>query len=141
MMLRGLRTLPTRLARHQYNALAVAAWLADHPAVGQVLYPLREGAPDHDLWERDYTGAAGLFSFVLAGSDEAGKDRFLDALRIFGLGFSWGGFESLAVDCDPQFAVRRTPPQFPGPVIRLSIGLEDPADLIADLDQALAASA
>ena len=141
MMLRGLRTLPTRLARHQANALAVAAWLASHPAVGQVLYPALDGASDHELWKRDFVGAAGLFSFVLAGAGEARKDRFLDALRLFGLGFSWGGFESLALDGDPQFGVRKTRPRFSGPLIRLSIGLEDPADLVADLDQALAASA
>jgi cystathionine beta-lyase len=141
MMLRGLRTLPTRLARHEQNALAVATWLATHPAVGQILYPALPDAPDHDLWKRDFTGAAGLFSFVLESADEPRKDRFLDALRLFGLGFSWGGFESLAVDCDPQFRVRKTHPCFEGPLIRLSIGLEDPADLIADLDQALTASA
>jgi cystathionine beta-lyase len=137
VVLRGLRTLPTRLARHQENALAVAARLANHPAVGQILYPALAGAPDHDLWKRDFTGAAGLFSFVLDGWDPARKDRFLDALRLFGLGFSWGGFESLAVDCDPQFGVRKSWPQFEGPLIRLSVGLEDPGDLIADLDQAL----
>ena len=141
MMLRGLRSLPTRLARHQESAFAVAAWLANHPAVSQVLYPARDGAPGHDLWKRDFTGAAGLFSFVLDGADEARKNRFLDALRLFGLGFSWGGFESLAVDCDPQFHVRRFHPRFAGPLIRLSIGLEDPGDLIADLDQALTVSA
>jgi cystathionine beta-lyase len=137
LMLRGLRTLPTRLGRHQENALAVAAWLADHPAVGQILYPTLAGAPDHDLWKRDFTGAAGLFSFVLDGWDCVRKDRFLDALHLFGLGFSWGGFESLAVDCDPQFSVRKTLPRFEGPLIRLSVGLEDPGDLIADLEQAL----
>jgi cystathionine beta-lyase len=137
VMLRGLRTLPTRLARHQENALAVAAWLASHPSVGQILYPPLTGAPDNELWRRDFTGAAGLFSFVLDGWDVARKDRFLDALRLFGLGFSWGGFESLAVDCDPQFGVRKIWPQFEGPLIRLSVGLEDPGDLIADLEQAL----
>lgn len=137
LMLRGLRTLPTRLARHQANALAVASWLASHPAVGEILYPPLEGAPDHDLWERDFTGAAGLFSFVLDGWDAARKDHFLDALRLFGLGFSWGGFESLAVDCDPQFGVRKARPRYAGPLVRLSVGLEDPGDLIADLDQAL----
>jgi cystathionine beta-lyase len=139
MMLRGLRTLPTRLARHHQSALAVAGWLAGHPAVGQILYPALDGAPDHEIWRRDFTGAAGLFSFVLKGRDAAGKDRFLDALRLFGLGFSWGGFESLALDCDPQFGVRAARPRYEGPLIRLSIGLEDPADLIADLDAALAA--
>jgi cystathionine beta-lyase len=140
LMLRGLRTLPTRLARHQENALAVAAWLARHPAAGEVLYPALEGAPDHDLWKRDFSGAAGLFSFVLDGWDAPRKDRFLDALTLFGLGFSWGGFESLAVDCDPQFSVRKAHPRFDGPLIRLSVGLEDPGDLIADLDQALRAA-
>ena len=141
MMLRGLRTLPTRLARHQENALRVATWLTGHPAVGQIAYPALVGTPYHDLWKRDFTGAAGLFSFVLDGWTAACKDRFLDSLRLFGLGFSWGGFESLAVDCDPQFGVRTIRPSFAGPLIRLSIGLEDPEDLIADLDQALAASA
>jgi cystathionine beta-lyase len=141
LMLRGLRTLPTRLARHQENALAIARWLASHPAVGQILYPPLEDAPDHDLWKRDFTGAAGLFAFVLDGWNAARKDRFLDALRLFGLGFSWGGFESLAVDCDPQFGVRKSRPLFEGPLIRLSVGLEDPGDLIADLDQALQAAA
>jgi cystathionine beta-lyase len=140
LMLRGLRTLPTRLARHQDSALAVAAWLAGHPAVDRILFPALEGGPDHDLWVRDFTGAAGLFSFVLKDWDAACKDRFLDALTLFGLGFSWGGFESLAVDCDAQFEVRKTRPRFDGPLIRLSIGLEDPGDLIADLDQALAAA-
>ena len=140
LMLRGLRTLPTRLARHQANAMSVASWLASHPAVGQVLYPALQGAPDHDLWERDFAGAAGLFSFVLDGWGATRKDRFLDALRLFGLGFSWGGFESLAVDCDPQFGVRKNRPQFEGPLIRLSVGLEDPGDLIADLEQALRAA-
>ena len=137
LMLRGLRTLPTRLARHQESALAIATWLASHPAVGQVLYPALGGSPDHDLWRRDFSGAAGLFSFVLDGWDAARKDRLLDALKLFGLGFSWGGFESLAVDCDAQFSVRMTRPQFAGPLIRLSVGLEDPGDLIADLEQAL----
>ncbi len=137
LMLRGLRTLPTRLARHQASATAVASWLASHPVVGQVLYPALQGAPDHDVWERDFTAAAGLYSFVLDGWVPPRKDRFHDALALFGLGFSWGGFESLAVDCDAQFGVRKTPPRFAGPLIRLSVGLEDPGDLIEDLDQAL----
>lgn len=139
MMLRGLRTLPTRLARHQDNALRVARWLCDRDRVRQVLYPPLPGSADHDLWARDYSGAAGLFSFVL-NPVEAGQTRaFLDRLKLFGLGFSWGGFESLALNCDPQFAGRQWRPDLGGPTVRLSIGLEDPDDLIADLDQALAA--
>ncbi len=139
-MLRGLRTLPTRMARHQASALRVAAWLAGHARVGNVLYPALPGDPDHGLWRRDYAGAAGLFSFRLTGAGPKGADAFLDALRLFGLGYSWGGFESLALTCDPQLGVRATAPgPGQGALIRLSIGLEDPQDLIADLDQALAA--
>ncbi len=137
LMLRGLRTLEVRMARHQASALEIGAWLAAHPRVLQVLYPALPGAPDHELWRRDYAGAAGLFSIVLAPDGEGRPLAFLDALRRFGLGFSWGGFESLALDCDPQLVVRADPPDWGGPMVRLSIGLEDPADLIADLDRAL----
>jgi len=132
-MLRGLRTLPTRLARHQESGLAVAAWLKNRPEVAEVLHPALPGAPGHDLWARDYDGAAGVFSFVLRPCPTPAVHAFLDGLRLFRLGFSWGGFESLALDCDPQFGVRQFPPRFAGPSIRLSIGLEDPDDLIADL--------
>lgn len=140
LMLRGLRTLPTRLARHQQSGVAVAAWLADHPGVVEVLHPALEDARGHDLWRRDFTGAAGLFAFVLGGSLSDAPRRFLDALRLFGLGFSWGGFESLALDGDPQFDVRAVRPDFGGALIRLHVGLEDPDDLIADLEQALSAA-
>ncbi len=137
MMLRGLRTLPTRLARHDASARAVARWLSDHPAVGQVIHPALPQSPDHALWTRDFTGAGGLFAFTLAPDKAPSPETFLNALTLFGLGFSWGGFESLALNCDPQFTSRLVSPDFGGPMIRLSIGLEDPADLIADLDQAL----
>jgi cystathionine beta-lyase len=140
-MLRGLRTLPTRLARHGASSLEVADWLAGQPAVAQVLHPALPGAPGHDLWRRDYAGAAGLFAVELRPVPDAAVARFLDALTLFGLGFSWGGFESLALNCDPQFEVRKQKPAFEGPVIRLNIGLEDPADLIADLRGALDALA
>jgi cystathionine beta-lyase len=138
-MLRGLRTLPTRLERHYASAMEVAAWLQQQPQVAEVLYPALPGARGHDLWARDYAGAAGLFSVVLAPSSTAKVHALLDALTVFGLGFSWGGFESLAVDCDPQFSVRERRSDFGGPSVRLSIGLEDPADLIADLARGLAA--
>ncbi len=132
-ILRGLRTLPTRLARHQDSAMKVATWLQDQPEVSQVLYPALPSSPDHALWRRDYTGAAGLFAVVFKSVPADATDRFLDALRLFGLGFSWGGFESLALSADPQLGVREHGSPFEGPVVRLNIGLEDPADLIDDL--------
>ena len=140
-MLRGLRTLPTRLARHGQSALAVAAWLKGQPQVGQVLHPALQGAPGHDLWKRDYSGACGLFAFTLTPAPQNAVDAFLDALKLFGLGFSWGGFESLAIHCDPQLSVRNFRRDYGGPLIRLHIGLENPADLIADLAEALQAFA
>ena len=136
-MLRGLRTLPTRMTRHQQSALTVAAWLAEQPQVAEVLYPALPTSPDHALWRRDYTGAAGLFAVVMRPCPSNDVAAFLDALRVFGLGFSWGGFESLALNADPQFGVRKHGSPFAGPVVRLNIGLEDPEDLIADLSEAL----
>jgi cystathionine beta-lyase len=138
-MLRGLRTLPVRLERHYASGLAIAAWLADHPRVEDVLYPALPTAHDHDMWRRDYSGAAGLFSFVLQASSKSAVHAFLDSLEVFRLGYSWGGFESLAIHADPQFGVRSQLPRFAGPLIRLSVGLEDPQDLIADLMRAFAA--
>jgi len=138
-MLRGLRTLPVRLARHQESGLAVARWLNNRPEVAEVLYPALPGAPGHDLWKRDYAGAAGLFSVVLRPAPLPAVHALLDSLQVFRLGFSWGGFESLALNCDPQFDVRRFPPNLAGPSVRLSIGLEDPEDLITDLERGLAA--
>jgi len=140
LMLRGLRTLPVRLARHGENALSLATWLHGRAEVGQVLHPALPGAPGHALWSRDFTGACGLFSFTLAGASAAAADAFLDALQVFGLGFSWGGFESLAIVCDPQFACRRHAYDYGGPMIRLHVGLESPQDLIADLERGFAAS-
>lgn len=137
-ILRGLRTMPTRMARHETGGLAVARWLAVHSKVARVLHPALSDSADHALWSRDYTGAAGLFGVVLKPCAERGVLAFLDRLQIFGLGFSWGGFESLALNGDPQFVVRAFPEDYGGPVIRLNIGLEDPDDLIADLAQALA---
>jgi len=133
LMLRGLRTLEVRLKRHGENALAVASWLATQPEVKQVLCPALPGAPGHDLWLRDFRGLNGLFGLVLTPGSESAVEGFIDALRVFGLGFSWGGFESLAIHCDPQLGSRVAPPDLGGPLIRLHIGMEDPADLIADL--------
>ena len=136
-MLRGLRTLEVRLKRHGENALKVAAWLQQQPEVRQVLCPALPGAPGHALWKRDFKGLNGLFSVVLAPAAEEKVESFIDALTLFGLGFSWGGYESLAIHCDPQLKLRPDKPRFDGPVVRLHVGLEDPEDLIADLRQAL----
>jgi len=140
-MLRGLRTLATRMERCGASGLKVAAWLAGQDEVLQVLHPALPGAPGHGLWRRDYSGAAGLFGVVLRPASDQAVEAFLDALQLFGLGFSWGGFESLALNADPQFDVRQFKPAFGGPVIRLNIGLEDPDDLIADLRRGLDAFA
>jgi len=137
-MLRGLRTLPVRLERHGASALKVAHWLAEHRAVDRVLHPALPNSIGHEWWARDYTAAAGVFGVVLKTRETARTHAFLDALRLFGLGFSWGGFESLALASDPQLRVRQKQVDLGGALIRLNIGLEDSADLIADLDQALA---
>ncbi|MES2035539.1 MAG: PLP-dependent transferase, partial [Pseudomonadota bacterium] len=139
--LRGLRTLPTRLARHGDSGMAVARWLADQPQVQRVIHPALSGDEGHALWSRDYSGACGLFAVVLTPGPDKAVAAFLDALRLFGLGFSWGGFESLAINCDPQFGRRKIPVDYGGPVIRLHVGLESVDDLVADLRAALAAYA
>jgi len=140
-MLRGLRTLPTRLEKQGANGLTISAWLREQPEVAAMLHPALPGCPDHDLWARDFKGACGLFGFVLKPAPQAAVNAFLDALKLFGLGFSWGGFESLAIWCDPQLKVRRFTHDYGGPLIRLHIGLENPNDLIADLRAGLDAYA
>ncbi len=131
--LRGLRTLPTRLARHGENALAVARWLESRPEVAEVLCPALPGARGHALWKRDFTGISGLFAAVLNPVPEAAVAEMVSSLKLFGLGFSWGGYESLIIPGDGELTTRRFKPRYAGPLIRLHVGLEDPADLIADL--------
>lgn len=135
---RGLRTMSVRLKAHEANALAVARWLEEQPEVAQVLHPALPDFPGHQLWQRDFMGASGLFSFVLKGGDDAARSRMIDGLELFGIGFSWGGFESLALPVDPASLRTATSWSAEGPLIRLHIGLEDPADLIADLKKGLA---
>ncbi len=140
LALRGLRTMGVRLERESTSALAVAEWLAGRDEVAEVLCPLLSGAPGHNLWRRDFNGGCGLFSFTLApGIDDAARCRFIDALELFGIGYSWGGFESLALPVEP--APIRTATRWPseGLAVRLSIGLEHPDDLIADLARGFAA--
>ncbi len=139
LTLRGIRTLPVRYAEQARSALTVAAWLQARPEVATVLYPALPGSVGHDLWNRDYTGAAALFGVVLNGT-EAQADALLDGLNLFGLGYSWGGFESLVTYETGQVGRRERPPTLAGPLIRMHVGLEDPADLIADLDRALASA-
>jgi cystathionine beta-lyase len=137
-VLRGARSLAMRMDYHQASALEVARWLENHPAVARVVHPALESDANHAIWKRDFTGSSGLFSIVLKPMPTTKVHALLDALDLFGLGFSYGGFESLAIHCDPQLKRTASKPTLEGPLIRLSIGLEDPADLTADLDQALA---
>ncbi len=138
LMLRGLRTLDVRMQRHGESGLAVAHWLAAHPAVGTMLHPAIPGCPGHALWTRDFTGTSGLFGFTLKNASKAQRDAFIDALTLFGLGYSWGGYESLIAPSNPPRSAVKW--RGDGPLIRLSIGLEDPADLITDLEHALVAA-
>ncbi|MCR5880374.1 cystathionine beta-lyase [Phenylobacterium sp. J367] len=140
-MLRGLRTLPTRLERHGASALKLAHWLKARPEVAEIYHPALPGAPGHELFARDFRGGCGLFAFALKPAPEAAVNAFLDALTLFGLGFSWGGFESLAISCDPQLHTRTFKRDYGGPLIRLHVGLENADDLIADLTRGLAAYA
>ncbi len=136
---RGLRTMAVRLAQHQRSALEIARWLEDRPEVAQVLHPALPSCPGHAIWARDFKGSSGLFSFVLNGGDEAARAALIDRLDLFGIGYSWGGFESLAIPADPARIRTAAPRDFAGPMVRLQIGLEDTADLIADLERGLAA--
>ena len=138
-VLRGLRTMGVRLERHQQNALEIARWLEAQPGVARVLHPALESCPGHEFWKRDFSGASGIFSVILDGGGQKEAHAFLDALEIFGLGYSWGGYESLAVHCNLSDRVVAKGP-YPGPLLRLQIGLEDVEDLKADLTRALAAS-
>ena len=135
LTLRGLRTMAVRLERQMQSGLEVAAWFAAQPEVAQVLHPALPGAPGHDLWKRDFTGACSLFGVVFGPEvSVAGTHRFVDALRLFGIGASWGGYESLALPTTGF--VTRTASQLGGAMVRFHVGLEDVADLVGDLQQA-----
>lgn len=138
-VLRGLRTMGVRLDHHRKSALEVAAWLEGRPGVAQVLHPALPSHPGHALWKRDFSGSSGIFSIVLDGGGQREQHAFLDALTLFGLGYSWGGYESLAV---PVFLGDRVMAKddYAGPLIRLQIGLEDIEDIKADLLRGLAAA-
>lgn len=135
---RGLRTMAMRLKQHGESALAIAEWLKTRPEVARVLHPALPDCPGHEHFLRDFKGASGLFSFVLNGGDEAARAALIDELRLFGIGYSWGGFESLALPVDPARYRSATPWKAEGPLVRLQIGLEDVGDLVADLKAGLA---
>ena len=141
LALRGMRTLGVRLERQMKSGLEVASWLAGRPEVARVLHPALPGDPGHALWTRDMEGASGLFGFILAGWSEDDAKALVDGLQLFGIGASWGGFESLAILAKVRHIRTAVPWQAEGPLIRLHIGLEDTADLIADLDRSFAAVA
>ena len=130
---RGLRTLEVRLKQHEASALKIAHWLKARPEVGLVLHPALPDCPGHELWQRDFSGSSGLFSFQLLDGDEQSRAAFIDALALFGIGYSWGGYESLAIPVDPAKHRSAVPWNEAGALVRLNIGLEDPDDLIADL--------
>ncbi|GKQ50910.1 cystathionine beta-lyase [Bradyrhizobium sp. Ce-3] len=139
LALRGVRTLSVRLAQHHRSGLEMARWLAERPEVARVLHPALETDPGHAIWKRDFTGASGLFSIVLNPVPQTAVDTMLNTLTLFGMGFSWGGFESLAIpfDCSEYRTATKWAPG--GPTLRLHIGLENLDDLKADLDRGFAA--
>jgi cysteine-S-conjugate beta-lyase len=139
LALRGLRTLAVRLAQHHRSGLEMARWLAARPEVMRVLHPALESDPGHAIWKRDFSGASGLFSIVLKPKPQQAVDALLDAVKLFGMGYSWGGFESLVIpfDCESYRTATKWAPG--GPTLRLHIGLENVEDLKADLERGFAA--
>lgn len=137
LALRGIRTLNARLNQHQASALRVAQWLHDHPQVDEVYYPALPSSPYYEIWKRDFRGASGLFSFSLKDARPSSAVALIDQLKLFGIGASWGGYESLALPVQPHAI--RTASKWSGPemLIRLHIGLEDVDDLIDDLERGL----
>ena len=136
LALRGLRTLPVRLKRHQETALTLARWFAARPEVSRVLYPALESDPGHAIWKRDFLGACGLFGVVLKPVGEKALAAMIDGMAHFGIGYSWGGFESLIIPAQFKRTARKFDAE--GPVIRIHAGLEDAGDLIADLEAGFA---
>ncbi|MEO0410629.1 MAG: cystathionine beta-lyase [Pseudomonadota bacterium] len=137
LALRGLRTLPLRLRQHEQAAMEVATFLEAHPVVDKVMHPALTSFPSHDLWKRDFKGASGLFSFTLRMGEREHLRPLLDHMAHFKMGFSWGGFESLILPLRFRGIRTANKPNFPGPALRLHIGLEDTADLIEDLSAGL----
>ena len=134
-VLRGFRSVVTRFRQQEQTALTLAKAMQDRSDVAEVYHPALSSHPDHILWARDFTGGGCLFSFALHPTPTEKVDAFINALKLFGIGYSYGGYESLAIHCDPQLK-RAFGTPCPGPIIRLACGLEDAQDLLNDLDQA-----
>lgn len=134
---RGLRTIGVRMERHFENGLTVASWLETRPEVKRVLYPALPSHPGHALWKRDHTGASGLFAVEFVDAPKAAVAAMLDGYQFFGIGASWGGYESLTLPCHPEKLRTARPWTSTGPVVRYHIGLEHPMDLIADMTAGL----
>ncbi|KPY52771.1 cystathionine beta-lyase [Pseudomonas syringae] len=134
LVLRGARSLAARMAMHERHALQIAQWLQAQPQVARVLYPALPDDPGHAIWKRDFHGCNGLLSFEFNTADRQVLDRFTGALKLFGIGYSWGGFESLITEVE-----QHGPERGAGPMLRLQVGLESPEDLIADLRNGFAA--
>lgn len=137
LSLRGLRTLEIRMKHHEAAAMKIATWLSRQPQVEKILHPAFPDCPGHEFWSRDFKGSSGIFSVLFKSGDKSRLNRFIDGLKMFGLGVSWGGFESLALPVDPTPVRTATPWTETGQLVRLSIGNEDPEDLIADLRQSM----
>lgn len=133
LALRGLRTLDVRLARHMSSSIAIATWLESRAEVQHVVHPALKSHPGHEFWQRDFTGASGLFAVVLKPTSEPALAAFLDGLKLFGMGYSWGGYESLVIPFDPSSYRTATTWQADGPALRFHIGLEAAEDLRDDL--------
>lgn len=136
LTLRGMRTLRARMAAHEETALKLANWLAQRPEVAEVRHPAAPGCPGHLSWKRDFSGASGLFGVILKPVPIKALKAFFDSLELFGMGFSWGGFESLCIHAHPEKNRTATKWTATGPVLRIHAGLEDADDLIADLERA-----
>lgn len=134
-ILRGFRTVVTRFRQQETTSLALAEWLADHPKVKQVLHPAHPSHPDHAIWDRDFTGGGCIFSVVFKPCPEQEVLAFVNALKLFGIGYSYGGFESLCIHCDPQLK-RQHADKLGGPLVRFACGLEAMEDLKKDIEQA-----
>ena len=134
---RGLRSMAVRLHQHQSNAMQIAEWLQSRPEVRQVLYPALPGAPGHEIWKRDFLGASGLFAIELQPFSEKAIEAMLDGMGLFGMGYSWGGYESLLIPANVRKIRTAVPWRFEGPLLRIHIGLEDVEDLKDDLKDGL----
>jgi cystathionine beta-lyase len=138
LALRGLRTLAVRLQRHTQTALTIARWLRSRTEVDEVIFPALPGSRGHALWKRDFSGACGLFGVILQPAEKARVDAMLDGMRLFKMGWSWGGFESLIIPAHPERMRTATRWSAGGPYLRLHVGLENADDLISDIDDGFA---